>query len=80
MKLPYTYPTLSAQTTIFGLSQEIVKMFQRVSLAFNEPDHGVTASRPTLDLTVGQFYFDEDLGKPIWWDSAQWVDGAGTPV
>lgn len=80
MKLPYSYPTLSAQTTIFGLGQQIVQMFQRISLAFNEPDHGTTTSRPTLDLTVGQTYFDDDLGKPIWWDSTQWVDGSGTPV
>lgn len=53
-------------------------MFQRVAKAFNEPDHGTTAARPTLDLTTGQFYFDDTLNVPIWWDAeaAAWVVGA----
>lgn len=82
MKLPYSYPTLTAQSTLFGLAQAVVQMFQRVSKAFNEPDHGTTADRPTLDLTAGQFYFDETLGYPIWWreTTVEWVDAAGTPV
>ncbi len=41
---------------------------------------GVTASRPTLAVTTGQMYFDTDLGTPIWWDGAQWVDATGAPA
>ncbi len=81
-KLPYSYPTLSTQTTLFGLAQQVAQMFQRVAKAFNEPDFGATADRPTLDLTPAQLYFDTTLNQPIWWDAvnAQWVDASGTPV
>lgn len=76
-KLPYSYPTLSAQTQLFGVVQEIVKMFQRIARVWNEPDHGTTAERPTFELTTGQFYFDDTLNAPIWWDSdaSAWVVG-----
>jgi len=43
---------------------------------------GTTASRP-VSPTTGQMYFDTDLGttgKPIWYDSTQWVDATGTAV
>ena len=81
-KLPYTYPTLTSQTTLFGLGQEVLKMFQRVAKAFNEPDNGPTTARPTLDLTPAQQFFDTTLNQPIWWDAAAalWRDAAGTPV
>jgi hypothetical protein len=57
-------------------------MFQRVAKAFNEPDHGATADRPTLDLTPAQLFFDTTLNIPIWWDAVnvQWVDATGAPV
>ena len=81
-KLPYSYPTLSAQQSPFGLAQEVAKMFQRIALAFNEPDGGASTDRPTEDLTNGQFFFDTTLGKPIWYEVATglWVDATGTPV
>lgn len=41
---------------------------------------GTTANRPTKDLWVGRFYFDTDLGHPIWYDGTDWVDATGTPV
>jgi hypothetical protein len=41
---------------------------------------GDTASRPTFGNTTGQMYFDTDLGTPIWWDGAQWVDATGAPA
>lgn len=28
----------------------------------------------------GQFYFDESLGKPKWYDGSKWVDSAGVEV
>lgn len=81
-KLPYSYPTLTSQTSLFDLASEVVKMFQRIAKAFNEPAYGTTAERPTLDLTPAQQFFDTTLNQPIWWDAAgaQWVDATGTPV
>lgn len=81
-KLPYSYPSLNAQGSLFALGQEVARMFQRVAKAFNEPDHGPTAERPTRDLTPAQQFFDTTLNRPIWWDAVnvQWVDATGTPV
>ena len=41
---------------------------------------GPTANRPTQWLSAGDKYFDEGLGKPIWWNGSTWVDATGTPV
>lgn len=38
--------------------------------------NGLTATRPT-NPTTGQFYFDTDLGYPIWWFNGNWVDAQG---
>lgn len=49
--------------------------------------NGATVNRPvattTVPLWVGQPYFDQTLGKPIWIKSLNptvWVDATGTPV
>ena len=39
-----------------------------------------TANRPTTNLRKGQIYFDETLGKPIWYNGTNWVDATGTQV
>lgn len=42
---------------------------------------GTTANRPTSLLWAGRFYWDTDLGKPVFVKSISptvWVDGAGT--
>jgi hypothetical protein len=48
------------------------------------PDSGITADRPidtgNPQLQIGQYYFDTDLGKPIWWNGTIWVDATGTAV
>lgn len=44
------------------------------------PASGSTSSRPTLNLLVGQFYFDTTLGYPVWYNGTNWVDATGTPV
>lgn len=41
---------------------------------------GTTASRPTVNLLIGQYYFDTTLSKPIWWNGTAWTDGIGTVV
>lgn len=45
--------------------------------------NGTTAARPagpSYPPVVGQVYFDTDLGIPIWWDGAAWVDATGAAV
>ena len=37
---------------------------------------GPSSDRPT-EPTVGQKYFDTDLGKPIYWNGTEWVDALG---
>jgi hypothetical protein len=37
---------------------------------------GATASRPVTP-TLGEMYFDTDLGLPIWWNGTYWVDALG---
>lgn len=41
-------------------------------------ESGPTANRPTMRLWIGRRYFDMTLGKPVWYDGAQWVDATGT--
>ena len=45
------------------------------------PDAGLTVNRP-LNPVDGQFYFDDDLGKPIWYKASTlvWVDATGATV
>lgn len=40
--------------------------------------HGTTGTRP--NGVVGLCFFDESLGKPIWYDGSKWVDATGTAV
>jgi hypothetical protein len=46
------------------------------------PDSGTSANRPVAltFLLVGQQYFDTTIGKPIWWNGANWVNASGTVV
>lgn len=40
-----------------------------------------TANRPTTGLVAGfSQHFDTTLGKPIWWNGAQWKDATGATV
>ena len=49
-------------------------------VSVSTPSNGTTANRPTLDLQIGQIYFDTTLGRPIWYDGTNWVDADGTTV
>lgn len=40
---------------------------------------GTTAQRPAQAVKA-QRYYDETLGKPIWWNGTVWKDAAGTTV
>lgn len=39
-----------------------------------------TESRPTLELNIGDQYFDTTLNRPIWWTGSKWVDANGVNV
>jgi hypothetical protein len=41
--------------------------------------NGTSANRPTSSI-VGQFYFDQTLHKPVWWDGTSFRDAAGNVV
>lgn len=40
--------------------------------------HGGSGSRP--NGVIGLCYFDESIGKPIWYDGSKWVDSTGSAV
>ena len=31
-------------------------------------------------LRIGEYVFDTDLGKPVWWTGEKWVDANGADV
>jgi hypothetical protein len=89
VKLPISFPTLrydGPDPSLRLVMRSIIEMFQRIAGAFNNPEFGVTSSRPVavpgFPLVTGQVFFDTTLGKPIWYKAAtaQWVDATGTPV
>lgn len=41
--------------------------------------NGTTANRPRGSI-IGQFYFDNTLGRPIWWDGISFVDADGNVI
>lgn len=46
------------------------------------PIAGLTADRPK-DLGgeyIGLSYFDQELGRPLWWDGERWVFADGNPI
>ena len=83
MKLSTRYPSLdlaSDNSNLRAVVAIIWDAFRRVAAVVNNPDFGVTASRPTQELVVGQPYFDATLGIPIWWNGTDWVDSTGVVV
>jgi hypothetical protein len=44
------------------------------------PDSGTTANRPTLQLQIGQPYYDTTLQIPIWYNGTVWKNASGTTV
>lgn len=44
--------------------------------------YGTTANRDNMVdfIAAGHCYFDSTLGKPIWWNSTNWVDYNGTAI
>jgi hypothetical protein len=48
--------------------------------AVSIPDSGATTVRPTVNLLIGQQFFDTTLGIPIWWNGTVWKNASGTTV
>jgi hypothetical protein len=48
--------------------------------AVSIPDSGKTTQRPTVNLLLGQQFFDTTLGIPIWWNGTVWKNASGTTV
>ena len=82
MTLPYSFPGVSGATDVFTLAQETTKALVALSTALNIGPHGPSSDRPQTDLTPWQFFFDETLLKPIWWDAFNtvWRDATGAVV
>ena len=38
------------------------------------PAKGTTANSPTVDVQVGDYYFDTTIGRPVWYNGTSWVD------
>ena len=49
-------------------------------VAISTPQNGTTANRPTLNLQIGQFFYDTTLGIPIYWNGTVWKNASGTTV
>jgi hypothetical protein len=66
------------------------QMNNALRLYFNQIDNftqalggtlaGTTSERPAVNLYVGQQFFDQTLGIPIWWTGTKWVNASGTAV
>ena len=48
--------------------------------AVSIPDVGATTQRPTVNLLLGQQFYDTTLGIPIWWNGTVWKNASGTTV
>jgi hypothetical protein len=44
-----------------------------------QPAHGTTAQRP-LGMGAGYQWFDDSIGRAIWWKGSSWVDATGATV
>lgn len=66
------------------VSTAFAKWFSKAYvLLFSIQNAGATDKRPTNDLFIGKFYYDQSLGKPIWLHSVSpivWHDASGTVV
>lgn len=43
-------------------------------------DRGASTARPTTNRLTGDMFYDQTLGKPIWWNGSVWIDAAGNAV
>jgi hypothetical protein len=54
---------------------------QLLDLGFRPlPRSGATAERPGVGRYAGEFFFDETLGRPLWWSEGAWRGADGAAV
>ena len=54
---------------------------QLLDLGFRQlPRTGSTAARPVAGRYPGEMFFDETLGRPLWWSAGAWRDAEGAAV
>jgi len=66
------------------------QIYNALRLYFNQIDsftraasvvqYGPTANRPGVGVNIGQMFFDQTLGIPIWWSGKNWVNASGSTV
>jgi hypothetical protein len=44
------------------------------------PESGTTANRPTIQVQIGQMFYDTTLQIPIWYNGTVWKNASGTAV
>jgi hypothetical protein len=76
--------TSEYQQQYFNQYSNVLRLYfnqiDNFSRALLTPYSGITADRPIQNIAVGQFYFDTDLGYPIWYNGTNWVDSTGGTV
>lgn len=85
-KLGITYDAANARNTYLywglkapGDTSEKTNLFRIYQQGvWFQTYHGPSSSRP--NGIIGLCYFDETLGKPIWFNGSKWVDATGTEV
>ena len=54
---------------------------QLLDLGFRQlPAAGATAARPPCGRYEGDAFFDQTLGRPLWWSAGAWRTADGTAV
>jgi hypothetical protein len=54
---------------------------QLLNLGFRQlPRSGSSADRPVAGRYPGEMFFDETLGRPLWWSAGGWRDADGAAV
>ncbi len=82
MQIP-SRPTSNITDAMGNITPAWNSYFTAIERAIYKPLHGATASRPTTGVDIGDSYFDDTLGYPIFAasiDPIVWHDAAGNVV
>lgn len=60
---------------------ETMWLRQLLDLGFRQlPRSGGSAERPAAGRFTGEMFFDETLGRPLWWSAGAWRGADGGPL
>jgi len=83
VKIPHAL-TMPGDTGIFEPTDRLVEtawLRQLLGLGFCQlPGGGSTADRPAAGRYPGEMFFDETLGRPLWWSAGAWRNADGAAV